>query len=415
MAVQRQWQALLEASTEGTFGMDAEGCCTYMNRRAQDLLGYTDAECLVRSMHEVTHYKRPDGSPYPIEECPIYQTFVSGQGARLIPETLWRKDGSPFSALYSCAPFLDHGRVMGAVVTIVDVSDIKQAEAEREHLLAKLQVAHQQQAETLTLLLTLLRHLPNGSVNVFDRDLRYRLAEGQGLAQVGLSPEMLVGKTPGELFPEEQVQLVKPYYQRAFAGEAVAFDLPLGEHIYLINASPLPGGWDGAEAIIAVAHNVTEQRAEARRQQDFLAMITHDLKSPLTSVRAYAQLMQRRQRYDERAVATIVQQTHYLDRLIDDLTALARLARGELVLEREPLDLVALVREVSSQAQATATHHHLQVVPPNQPITGAWDGSSLTRVLHNLLSNAIKYSPAGGPITVTVTAGADAVALAVQD
>ena len=186
--------------------MDAEGCCTYMNRRAQDLLGYTDAECLGRSMHEVTHYKRPDGSPYPIEECSIYQAFVSGQGARLIPETLWRKDGSPLSALYSCAPFLDHGRVMGAVVTIVDVSDIKLAEAEREHLLAKLQVAHQQQAETLTLLLTLLHHLPNGSVNAFDRDLRYLLVEGQGLAQVGLSPEMLVGKTLGELFPEEQVQ-----------------------------------------------------------------------------------------------------------------------------------------------------------------------------------------------------------------
>ena len=93
----------------------------------------------------------------------------------------------------------------------------------------------------------------------------------------------------------------------------MAFDLPLGERIYLINASLLPGGWDGAEAIIADAHNVTEQRAEARRQQDFLAMVTHDLKNPLTSVRAYAQLMQRRQRYDERAVATIVQQTHYLD------------------------------------------------------------------------------------------------------
>ncbi len=57
MAVQRQWQALLEASTEGIFGMDAEGCCTYINRRAQELLGYTDAECLGRSMHEVTHYK----------------------------------------------------------------------------------------------------------------------------------------------------------------------------------------------------------------------------------------------------------------------------------------------------------------------------------------------------------------------
>src|SRR5919199_749991 len=67
----------------------------------------------------------------------------------------------------------------------------------------------------------LLRNFPNGSVNVFDRDLRYLLAEGKGLEQVGLSPEMLVGKTLYELFPKESVDFVRSYYQKAFAGEAV--------------------------------------------------------------------------------------------------------------------------------------------------------------------------------------------------
>src|SRR3954452_6351426 len=65
----------------------------------------------------------------------------------------------------------------------------------------------------------LLRNFPNGSVNVFDRDLRYLLAEGKGLEQVGLSPEMLVGKTLHELFPEESADFVVPYYRRALEGE----------------------------------------------------------------------------------------------------------------------------------------------------------------------------------------------------
>src|SRR5215213_11115813 len=72
----------------------------------------------------------------------------------------------------------------------------------------------------------LLRNFPNGSVNVFDRDLRYVLADGQGLRQEGLSPEMLVGKTLHELFPKESADFVMPYYQRAFAGEDVEFELP---------------------------------------------------------------------------------------------------------------------------------------------------------------------------------------------
>ncbi|HEX6710408.1 MAG TPA: ATP-binding protein [Rubrobacter sp.] len=114
----------------------------------------------------------------------------------------------------------------------------------------------------------LLRNFPNGSVNVFDRDLRYLLAEGQGLRQEGLSPEMLVGKTLHELFPKESADFVMPHYQRAFAGEDVEFELPLGGNIYSIHAAPLHEEDDEVRTIIAVAQNVTEtKRAEEERDR----------------------------------------------------------------------------------------------------------------------------------------------------
>src|SRR5215213_1457231 len=69
----------------------------------------------------------------------------------------------------------------------------------------------------------LLANFPNGSVNVFDRDLRYLVAEGRGLEEEGLAPEALVGKTIGDLFPKESADLVGPYYRRAFSGEDVEF------------------------------------------------------------------------------------------------------------------------------------------------------------------------------------------------
>jgi len=112
----------------------------------------------------------------------------------------------------------------------------------------------------------LLRNFPNGSVNVFDRDLRYLLAEGQGLRQEGLSPEMLVGKTLHQLFPKESADFVVPYYQRAFGGEAVEFELPLGGNVYSVHAAPLHEEDDEVRTIIAVAQNVTEtKRAEEER------------------------------------------------------------------------------------------------------------------------------------------------------
>lgn len=295
------------------------------------------------------------------------------------------------------------------------VAALERCQADAASATLQLRDQLQRRTEALALLRSLLHHLPNGSVNVFDRDLRYHLAEGQGLAQVGLSSAMLVGKTLREVFPEEQVQVVEPPYQRAFAGETVAFDLSLGEHTYLVTASRLPGGWKGTEAIVVAVQNITEQRAEARQQQDFLAMITHDLKGPLTTIQAYAQLMQRRKRSDERTLAMIIQQSHYLGRLIDDLTDLARLAGGQLVLERVPVNLTDLVEQTSSQARMTTTDHRIQVVTPEPPVIGVWDSDRLARVLQNLLGNAIKYSPAGGTIAVTVTEEAETVSIAVQD
>jgi len=114
----------------------------------------------------------------------------------------------------------------------------------------------------------LLHNFPNGSVNVFDRNLRYLLAEGQGLKQEGLSPEMLVGKTLRELFPQESADFVIAYYQRAFAGEDVEFELPLGGNVYTIHAAPLHEEDDEVRTIIAVAQNVTERkRAEEERDR----------------------------------------------------------------------------------------------------------------------------------------------------
>ena len=70
----------------------------------------------------------------------------------------------------------------------------------------------------------LIEHFPTGSINVFDADLRFLVAEGQGLGEIGLSSRQLVGKTLAEAFPKEVVEYAGPFYRKAFEGEQVVFE-----------------------------------------------------------------------------------------------------------------------------------------------------------------------------------------------
>ena len=133
----------------------------------------------------------------------------------------------------------------------------------------------------------LLRGFPNGSVNVFDRDLRYLLAEGRGLEEEGLTPDALVGKTVGELFPKESTEYVEPFYRKAFAGEDVEFELPLGDRTYCIFAAPLSEEYGEVRTIIAVAQNITERK----RAEDALRTSEHKYRTLVENVADHAIFM----------------------------------------------------------------------------------------------------------------------------
>jgi PAS domain S-box-containing protein len=121
-------QLLLESTGEGIFGIDLAGRCTFVNRAAAEMLGYRTEQVHGRNMHELIHHTHADGRHYPECDCPIFNAFRRGLPCRIDSEVLWRADGSSFSAEYSSYPVLERGVVQGAVVTLVDISERKQAE-----------------------------------------------------------------------------------------------------------------------------------------------------------------------------------------------------------------------------------------------------------------------------------------------
>ncbi|MGA2232115.1 MAG: response regulator, partial [Tepidisphaeraceae bacterium] len=125
-----QLRLLLETTDQGIYGIDQEGRCTFINRAAAAMLGYSPEELLGRGMHRLIHHSREDGSYYPDSQCPIYRVLREGGGCRLTQEALWRKDGTSFPAEYSSAPIIHEGARQGAVVTITNIAERKNAEQE---------------------------------------------------------------------------------------------------------------------------------------------------------------------------------------------------------------------------------------------------------------------------------------------
>jgi formate hydrogenlyase transcriptional activator len=120
---------ILDSAAEAIFGCDPEGTCLFSNRAAARLLGYDDpTELLGKNMHALEHHTRADGTPYPIEECPIYIGFQKGQGIHRDDEVYWRKDGTSFPVEFWSHPIFRDGRTLGAVITFIDITERKQAE-----------------------------------------------------------------------------------------------------------------------------------------------------------------------------------------------------------------------------------------------------------------------------------------------
>lgn len=119
---------ILDSTSEGIYGLDMEGRCTFVNQAFARIQRTSADQLLGKSAHQAAHHHRQDGSPYPVEACPIYQALAAGKHARLEAEWFWREDGTGYWANVVVAPILAQGIPMGSVVTIEDVTQKREAE-----------------------------------------------------------------------------------------------------------------------------------------------------------------------------------------------------------------------------------------------------------------------------------------------
>jgi len=127
-AAEERSRLLLDSVGEGIFGVDLEGKIAFTNPAANRILGYESDELIGQDVHQKIHHSHADGTGYPKEACPMYLSHVDGTDHHVTDEVLWRKDGTSFPVEYTSMPIKKDGRVVGAVVTFMDIAERKKME-----------------------------------------------------------------------------------------------------------------------------------------------------------------------------------------------------------------------------------------------------------------------------------------------
>jgi signal transduction histidine kinase len=185
----------------------------------------------------------------------------------------------------------------------------------------------------------------------------------------------------------------------------------MGDTLIQATASPIIGEDAVRLGAVAVFRDVTEQRTLERQKDAFLSAAAHDLKTPLTTIKGLAQILQRRARRSDTpetnamidGLSRIDTTTTRMTALINELLDVTRLQMGRsLDLVLQPIDLVAFAERLISEQQQTTENHRLVVESEVDQLVGRWDEARLERAITNLLANATTYSPNGGTVTVRV-------------
>jgi len=277
--------AITDSLADGVWVADGDGSILYVNPSGLRMLGYEAGELIGRECHAALHHSRPDGTPFPVEECPLLAVRSTGATYKTAEDGFWRKDGSLLPVAYSASP-VPLGDGAGSVVVFRDVSAQRAAAAtqhEAELLIRRSEALHR----------TLTANLPDTSVFLVDHDLRILVAEGEAIGRLAwLDEDLFRGRKVSELYsevPSDVLRLSLENYRAALCGERRAFEFDSDGLTFAVEAVPVRAEDGSVESALVVARDITErtravqQLARHARQQKAVAELgrfalqSHDL------------------------------------------------------------------------------------------------------------------------------------------
>lgn len=192
--------------------------------------------------------------------------------------------------------------------------------------------------------------------------------------------------------------------ESALRGENCENTLTLGDRVYQIIASPVTGVQETMGAMLLL-FDVTEQQSRDQLRREFTANVSHELKTPLTSISGFAEIISKGYVKPEdvpRFADNIYKESQRLITLVEDIIRLSRLDENAKDLERETVSLSDMAEHIAARMQPTADQHGIKIETHLEPASVEGVPQVIDEMMFNLIDNAIKYNKEGGKVTVTV-------------
>ena len=273
------------------------------------------------------------------------------------------------------------------------------------------------------------------AVYVADPEFRLVRANAAFARLVGLASKDYAGESVrhlmDRLFPQNEAadesQSDDLPMVRALRGDSFTNHIlrvvPVGsntERFLSVSGAPILDGSGRIVAAVNVARDITEMKELDRLKDEFISVASHEMKTPLTVIKGYSQILERRlessgAKSGELDMAhQILGQANRLASLTDRLLDVSRIQFGRLSLDRQPVDLSAFVRGVA-EGMKVSTEYHTISVSVEEPLQVDADPGRLEQVLSNLIANAVKYSPEGTEIEIALRRSNGDALISVRD
>jgi PAS domain S-box-containing protein len=447
---EKRYRDLYENAPIAYFSVGVDGHIRKCNKRAGDLLGYAVKELVGRPVFEL-YADAPLGKE---ETAQILQRSMTGETVADQELQIRRADGTSIWVSLTVTAVHDaHGQFVESRSMVVDITERKQAEEalkrRNEELMALNTIAttiNQSPNLNHTLTATLDQVLEvtdtdAGWIQLLDGDTdTLTLVTHRGFSQEtinetrtvrlgdSLTGKVIQSKRPIVVNnvsddPQFSTEIGKREGVHAFAGVPIkSRDRVLGV-IAVFGRSPLEIAPREIQLLTAIGHQIgvaientrlSEEASEVeilqeldRLRSELIANVSHELRTPLGLIKIFCTTLLRNDVEFDRETQReflhdIDAETDKLERIVDNLLDLSRMESGRLHLDKRPMDIAQLARDVVQTMQVDiqpVQHNLVQDFPPTLPMAIA-DSKYIEQVLRNLLSNAIKYSPEGGTITV---------------
>lgn len=392
----RALAAIVESSDDAILSKNLDGFITSWNSAAERIYGYSEQEMIGQSVTRLFPPNRRE------EFEQIMARIRRGERVDHYETRRMRKDGTILTVSVTISPVKDEtGTIIGASTIARDITQQRHLEVTSNQLFTSNLIGIFVADSTGTLLEANQAFL---DLSGYTQEEWQATPLQQGRAAAFVAPFL----RPLVLEARQGAGSVDP--QETLLPQKGGTHLPVLVAVTCLQES---------ETCIGFVLDISERKALEQRKDAFIGMASHELKTPVTSLKGFLSLLQRMLAHSENAKVQ-----HYLTRmetqleklmtLINDLLDVSRIQTGQLVYREEPVAVDALVQDIMESVQETTQTHHLQLEGQIQAEVFG-DRDRLGQVLTNLLTNAIKYSPNANTVIVHLSRDEKQVHIRVQD